>query len=208
MPGPMLQTDALVLARRLPAESFQTLTVFCATHGVLTVLQRVPKKPSPRHLSLDLFDEASLRLETSATGGPWFVHEARLLVRLKGIGRDYETLRHASALATLVTRNPVAAESRPRVAALLREAFAAFAADASPAPVYFKSLWRFARDEGHPLRQQWLPSLSADLRAEAEHLLRTPLAELAAEKSSAAQAEALTRRLENYLAAHTEIRVD
>ena len=207
MPGPTLQTDALVLARHPPAESFQTLTVFCAAHGALTVLQRVPKKPSPAHLPLDLFDEAALTLESSAAGGPWFVREARLLARSDGIGRDYETLRHASALATLVVRNPVAAESRPRLAALPREAPAAFATAAPPEPIYFKSLWRFARDEGHPLRQQWLPSLSAAHRAEAEHLLRTPLTRLAAEKTAAAHAETLARRLETYLEGYTEIHI-
>ncbi len=207
MSGPALQTDAFVLVRRPPAESCQTLTVFCTTHGAFTILQRVPKKPSPSRLVLDLFDEAALMLESSAGGGPWFVREARLLARPAGIGRNYEALRQASALATLVARNPVPAESRARVATLLREAFAAFATDVPPAPVYFKSLWRFARDEGHPLREQWLPSLPPARRIEAEHLLHTPLAGLAAAKDAAA-AEALARRLETYLRGHTELVLD
>jgi hypothetical protein len=204
----MLQTDALVLARRPPAESFQTLTVFCATQGTLTVLQRVPKKASVTQPVLDLFDEAALTLEASAAGGPWFVREARLLVRPAGIGRDYEALRHASALAALAARNPVPAESRERVAALLREALAALAAGAPPAAARFKTLWRFARDEGHPLSQQWLPSLVSEQRADAERLLRTPLAELAAEPGLAATAEVLIGRLENYLRGHTELQMD
>ena len=207
MPGPALQTDVLVLARRPPAESFQLLTVFCATHGAFTVLQRVPKKSSSTHLALDLFDEAVLTLESSAAGGPWFVREARLLARPSGIGRDYDTLRRASALATLVARNPVGAESGPRVAGLLREAFAAFAADVPPALVYFKSLWRFARDEGHPLREQWLFSLNVTSRDEAERLLRTPLVGLAAAQDSTT-ADGLIQRLEAYLRSHTELVLD
>ncbi len=207
MPGPVLQTDAFVLLKRPPAESFQTLTVFCATQGTFTVLQRLPKASAPGRLTLDLFDEAALQLESSRQDGPWFVREARLLHRPEGIGRNYEALRDASALATLVARNAVPAESRGRVATLLREALAAFATAAPPALVYFKSLWCFARDEGHPLREQWLPSLSASARAEAERLLRTPLADLA-DKKDAAAGEALARRLEAYLRSHTEILLD
>jgi hypothetical protein len=208
MPGPVLQTDAFVLARRPPAESFQTLTVFCPTHGTLIVLQRVPKKPSPGRLVLDLFDEASFTLETPRAGGPWFVREARLLARPADIGRDYDALRRASALATLIARNPAPAESRAQVGALLREALAAFASSAPPALVYFKSLWRFARDEGHPVREQWLPSLSATQRAEAARLLRTPLAGLSGDKGAVANAADLATRLEAYLRGHTELLLD
>ena len=52
-----------------------------------------------------------------------------------------------------------------------------------------------------------LPSLSAAHRAEAEHLLRTPLTRLAAEKTAAAHAETLARRLETYLEGYTEIHI-
>jgi hypothetical protein len=207
MPGPALSTDALVLLARPPAESFQTLTVFSAEHGALIALQRVPKKFPPTRTVLALFDEAALTLEGPRGGGPWFVKEARLLSRPEGIGRDYAALRRASALAALAARNPVAAESRAAVAALLRTAFAAFAFGAPPEVVWFKSLWRFARDEGYPLRQQWLPSLPAATSAEVDRLLRTPLANLADAKDSTA-AESLVRRLEVYLRGHTELIVE
>lgn len=208
MRGPVLHTDAFVLARRPPAESFQTLNVFCVAHGALLVLQRVPKKPSPGRLVLDLFDEAAFTLEAPRAGGPWFVREARLLARPADIGRDYEALRHASTLATLVARNPVPEESRAGVGVLLREAFAAFASGASPVLVYFKSLWRFARDEGHPVREQWFPSLSPAQRDEAARLLRTPLAGLAGDPGAATAAADLAIRLEAYLRSHTELLLD
>ena len=77
-----------------------------------------------------------------------------------------------------------------------------------PALVYFKSLWRFARDEGHPVREQWLPSLSATQRAEAARLLRTPLAGLSGDKGAVANAADLATRLEAYLRGHTELLLD
>lgn len=207
MAGETLTTDAVVLGRRLPSDAFQAFNVLSPGHGVLFALQRIPKRPSPTHLALDLFDEVALLLETSNQGQTWFVKEARLLCRHGGIGRDYERLRLASALAALVARNPPHEESRARVHALLRTALAAFAASDRPESVYFKSLYSFARDEGYPVREQWLAGLPAGLRAAAEHELRTPLAELEREKRSETAARFPTM-LENFLRHHTDILMD
>ncbi|MDE3083974.1 MAG: hypothetical protein KGJ37_01990 [Verrucomicrobiota bacterium] len=202
MPGITLQTDALVLLKQPPADAFQNFTVFSAEHGVLAVLQRVAKKNASTSVPLDLFDEAALSLESSNQGRTWFLREARLLSRQTGIGRRYETLRLASALTTLIARNPVPDESRSSVAALLRTAFAAFADAEHPELVYFKSLYCFARDEGYPLKQDWLPRLSAAQRAAAADVLNQPLT---AQTTAAGVVTQLTHQLENYLRAHTDI---
>lgn len=208
MPGPTLTTDAIILLKRPDADAFQTFTAFSPDHGSLRILRRLPKKPSPSHVALDLFDEVSFLLEGAPQGDAWFVKEARLLARHGDIGRNYDTLVLASAFAALVTRNPVPGESRAAVHALLRTAFSAFASSAQPEIVYLKSLYCFARDEGYPVKQQWLASLPADLRAAASHLLRTPLAEL--EKSALPDhtAQALLLRFEAYLRGQTEIALD
>jgi len=207
MPGPTLQTDALVLLKQPPADAFQTFTVFSAEHGGILVLQRLPKKNAPASVALDLFDDVALFLESSNQGRTWFARESRLVTRYGGIGRRYESLQFASTLATLVARNAVPDESRAPVASLLRTAFAAFAESARPDLVYFKSLYRLARDEGYPVKQEWLASLPAAQRAEAERLLATPLATLAAISHPSADppSAVLLRRLEDYLRAHTEI---
>lgn len=208
MPALPLQTDAFVLARRPPTDSFQTFSVFSAEHGALLILHRVPKKASATSVALDLFDEVSLLLESSNQGQTWFVKEARLITRHAGLGRSYATLTTASDLAKLVARNPVHEEGRAAVAALLRTALAALAAGAPPAVVWLKSLYSFARDEGYPVKQQWLPTLPADLRATATHLLHTPLADL--EKSSAEipEAASLAAHLATYLRGHAELHLD
>ncbi|HEY0945183.1 MAG TPA: hypothetical protein VGD81_07935 [Opitutaceae bacterium] len=209
MPGPTLTTDAFVLLKRPPGDSFQSFTVFSPEHGTLLTFQRVPKKPSAAHLALDLFDEVALILDSSNQGQTWFVKETRLLARHGGIGRNYDALRFASALAALVARNPVPEESRSSVAALLRTAFAAFGRSARPDIVYLKSLYVFARDEGYPVKQEWLPTLPAGLRAEVIRLLGTPLAEIEpAVRGGSADAALLQRRLEDYLRGHTEILLD
>ncbi|MEO6874128.1 MAG: hypothetical protein ABI222_04835 [Opitutaceae bacterium] len=212
MPGLPLQTDAFVLLKRPPSDAFQGCNVFSAEHGALLVHQRLPKsaarraptsaKPAATSIALDLFDEASLRLESSNQGSTWFVLETRLITRHADIGRSYDTLRHASALAALVVRNPVHEESRLQVAALLRQAFASFAAGARPDFVWFKSLYLFARDEGYPVKQQWFPTLPSADRDDVAQLLNRPLAD---QTATVAAVTRLQRRLEEYLTGHTEI---
>ncbi|HWA08722.1 MAG TPA: hypothetical protein VG838_04560 [Opitutaceae bacterium] len=204
MPGRLLQTDAFVLLKRPPADAFQSFTVFSAEYGALLVLQRLPKKSAAGPV-LDLFDEASLQLESSNQGQTWFVKEPRLLVRHAMIGRSYDALRFASALAALVARNPVHEESRAAVAALLRSAFAAFETATRPDIVYFKSLYRFARDEGYPVRQQWAAALPAREQTSVAALLNRPLA---GQTSLVGEVARLQRRLEDYLRGHTEILLD
>lgn len=205
MPGLPLQTEAFVLSKRPPADSFQTLTVFSGEHGLLLALQRVSKKTSNATIALDLFDEVSLGLESRNQGQTWFIQECRLVNRHDQIGRSYDTLRLASALAALVARNPVPEESRAEVAALLRQAFKSFAAGARPDLVWFKSLYRFARDEGYPVKEQWFPTLPAVDRSAVATLLNRPLAEQDCAGEVVAR---LTERLANYLRGHTEILID
>jgi recombinational DNA repair protein (RecF pathway) len=206
MPGLPLQTDAFVLLKRPPSDSFQSFTVFSSTHGSLLVLQRVPKKASSNASPpLDLFDEAGLDLESSNQGQTWFVKEARLITRHADLGRSYETLRLASALAALAARNSVPEESRTEVSTLLRQALASFASGARPDLVWFKSLYRFARDEGYPVKEEWFPSLPTADRESVATLLNRPLSEQTANVETVTR---LTLRFEHYLRGHTEILLD
>ncbi len=205
MPAQSLPTEAFVLLKRPPSDAFQGLTLFSGEHGVLQAQQRIAKKSTSTSPALDLFDEVSLILESSNQGRTWFVKEAVLTARHADIGRSYEALQFACALGSLVARNSVHEESRRAVAALLAQAFAAFAAGVRSDIVWFKSLYRFARDEGYPLKQQWFPTLAAADRTAVATLLNQPLAAQTAETAAVAR---LQRRLEDYLRGHTEILLD
>ena len=205
MPAPTLQTDAFVLFKRPPTDTFQSFNVFSPEHGALLVLQRVAKKGAASAVPLDLFDEASLFLESSNQGRTWFVKEARLVTRHPHLGRSYETLVAASALASLVARNPVHEESRVAVARLLRTALASLADGARPDIVYFKSLYCFARDEGYPVKEQWFPLLPDDDRNAVAPLLNRALSEQTAAPELVRH---LQRGLEDYLRSQTEILLD
>jgi hypothetical protein len=202
VPGQTLTTEAFVIERRPPSDAFQTFGLFSAEHGNLLALQRIPRKPSSNHVAPDLFDEISVSLESSNQGRTWFFREARIVTRRASIGRSYDALRFASALASVIKRNNVHEESRANVGRLLRTAFDAFGAAGRPDVVYLKSLYLFARDEGYPVKQEWLPSLSAADRAVATAALGRKLDE---QETSAGDVERIRRSLEAYLGANTEI---
>ena len=202
MPAQRLHLEAFVLTKRPAADPYQAYLIFSGDHGVLHVLQRISKRPAAGHVQLDLFDEAALDLESSNQGRTWFVREARLVRRWAEIGRSYEALRAASAFTLLISRNPVLDEGVAKTAALLRTALAAFATAERPEIVGFKCLYCFARDEGHPVKQQWFPQLTAADRETVAALLNRPLAEQTADADTVAR---LQRSLEEYLTGHTEI---
>ena len=191
-----------MIEKRPPADAFQTFGLFSAEHGNLLALQRIARKPSPSHVAPDLFDTISAMLESSNQGRTWFVREVRIVARRAAIGRSYDALRFASALVAVIGRNPVHEESRPNVEKLLRSALDAFGTAERPDIVHVKSLYRFARDEGYPVKQEWLPSLSAADRAVATAALGRKLDE---QETSAGDVERIRRSLEAYLGANTEI---
>ena len=153
---------------------------------------------------LDLFDEAELWLESSNQGRTWFIKEHRLIQRHTGIGRSYDALRAAAALATLISRNPVSDESRPAIDDLLRSSLTALATGGRPDISWLKALYRFLRDEGYPVKQQWWPELPAADRDTAAQLLNQPLAAQTADVATVAK---ITRQLEDWVHGETEIQL-
>lgn len=205
MPALQLHTEAFVLLKKPPADRFQQFVVLAAGPGVLLCLRRVAVKSASTSVALDLFDETDLWLESSNQGRTWFVREARVLTRHDAIGGSYDALRFASAFATVIARNSVSEDSREPVYALTRQTFAAFATGRRPDVIHLKALYCFARDEGYPVKQDWLRSLTAADRAAAAEALNRPLA---AQTADAAVVARLTARLGDYLRAHTEIMME
>lgn len=204
MPGQQLQTTAFILAKQLSgSDSFEQLTAYAGEHGTLLCLLRTAKKTAPSG-SLDLFDEAELALESSTQGRTWFIKEHRLIQRHDGIGRSYATLRAASLLAALISRNAVPEESRASIMTLLRTSLSALADGGRPDITWLKTLYCFLRDEGYPVKQQWWPDLPATDRETVAHLLNQPLA---AQTADAATVNRLTLRLQTWVSTETEIRL-
>jgi len=204
VPGQTLTTEAFVIEKRPPSDAFQTFGLFSAEHGNLLALQRTSRKPSPSHVAPDLFDTVHVMLESSNQGRTWFMREVSIVARRAAIGRSYEALRFACALVAVISRNPVHEESRPNVEKLLRTSLDAFGAAGRPDAVHLKSLYLFARDEGYPVLQEWIPSLPATDRAVATAVLTRRLSE---QDSAPEDVARIRRSLEDYLRSSTEIMV-
>ena len=210
MPGPLHSTEIHVLAKATHAGDQLILTGLSPEDGLLTTLLRLPRASAPAaNPAPDLFDRLALTLEHgrgSPVGGPWFVREHRLLMRHSTIGRSYEALAAASRLARIITRNPGAQDTRAGIDTLLTRAFAAFARPAArPELVFFKSLYVFARDEGLPLKEEWLPLLPPADRDLAAAALALPAD--APEAPAAVVLARLTQNLASYLAAEHDLTV-
>ena len=212
MPGQQLHTTALVLARQPSgSDSFEQFTVFSAESGLILCLQRLPRPASSSRRApvsrsegpIDLFDQIEVWLESSNQGRTWFIKEHRHLARHTGIGRSYDALKAAAALATLVTRNPVPDDSQERIAALLLQSLGALDQGARADLVWLKSLFCFLRDEGLPVRQHWWQLLPAAEREAATGVLNRAIAE---QDPAAPLVATLTRKLEQWTDAETEIR--
>jgi len=201
MPGPSLQTIAFVLAKQPSgSDSFEQLTVFSGTDGLLHCLRRVRQKTN--EAAIDLFDEVELWLESSNQGRTWFIKEHRFIQRHDGIGRSYDTLRAASAFAALIVRNSVPDESRDSIVSLLRSTLTALSAGGRPDITWLKALYSFLRDEGYPVKQQWWPALSAEDRESAATLLNQPLS---VQTATPALVTKITAQLEKWIQTETEI---
>lgn len=204
MPGQQLQTSAFILSKQPSgSDSFEQLVVFSSERGTLHCLVRAPKTGnSASGGRLDIFDEAELLLESTNQGRTWFVKEHRITQRHEGIGRSYDTLKSAAALATLITRNAVPDESREPITGLLRSSFSALGAGGRPDIVWLKALYCFLRDEGYPVKQDWWPQLAPADREISAQLLNQPLS---AQTADAPTVTKITRRLEEWIKGETEI---
>jgi len=204
MPGRPIQTVAFILTKQPSAsDSFEQITLFSGAEGLLHCLRRQSKGKSVSS-AIDLFDEAEVWLESSNQGRTWFIREHRLIHRHEGIGRSYETLRAAAALAALIVRNTVPDESRESVTTLLRSSLSALAAGGRPDIVWLKALYLFLRDEGYPVKQQWWTGLPEDTRELATGLINRPLAGQTAPPAAVAH---ILLQLERWVRTETEIRL-
>jgi hypothetical protein len=203
VPGLSLQVQGFVLEKSPRGDRFQPLALFSPEQGLLRCYQRISlRNPGP---AIDLFDELSATLTSSNQGHTWFFKELHVDHRHPGIGLRFEALAEASALAALIVRNPVHEEGRARICRLLRETLGALETGAPAAIVGLKALYSFARDEGYPVKEEWLAGLRGSEREHAVALLHTPIASIDADLAD--HAPRILARLRRYLKESTELTI-
>lgn len=172
MPGENINTKGFVLDRSISGEHYLRFALFTQEHGLLNCYQRHSNKNTKTPF-VELFDYASVTLERKDAGNS-FVKEYHPLDRYNAIGKNYQTLLLAAEWTTILTRNlPHASHFEP-IFQLNREALDAFERSKRPDVVLLKALWRLARDEGYPVKQQFWANQPTAQREELATLIHNP----------------------------------
>lgn len=201
MPSKRRSTEGIILSREPAAESYNRFFVFSKDTGLLHCMKRVARKPQQK-AQPDLFDHAILELDAPSNGKVWFLRDYRLIHRPATIGRHYQSLFYGSKFARVLRNNLIHMETFETAFTLFLEALKYWERGRLPEIVYFKSLYRYTRQEGYPIREHWLASLPSDLGGSATEILRLPLRQQDANRS---EIEKVIASLERWLAGHTDI---
>lgn len=170
-----LSLEGVLMARRETAGGFERLDFITAGEGLVSGMRRLSRK-STQTLP-DLFDHCTCELE-GRSGNAWFVHEYQVVRRHGGIGQHYATLREASAWARFVLANAPHMDSTAQLHTMTLQALDAWDRGGPPEVVHLKALYLVGRDEGLPVKEQWLRDLPAPLRQAATTALGTPAQDL------------------------------
>lgn len=198
-----LTAEGIVLNRQRTGENFLHLVFLSPETGIFHAGKRAgttgSKSPQP-----DLFDEATLTFDPprKGTSSLRFIREYRVVRRHERLGTDYATLALACRYARVLTDNPLPDTSAPHLHATLHRALTAWEAGRAPETVYFKALFLFARDEGFPVKEEWMDSLTSGDRGAVSEILRLPAQEIHAETHTSR----LIRLFEKYLHHEHEVR--
>tara|TARA_Y100000588_G_scaffold366664_1_gene432625 strand:+ start:249 stop:866 length:618 start_codon:yes stop_codon:yes gene_type:complete len=204
MAAPARTLQGIVLNREESGEGSLRIRVFSPLEGLVLVYKRLASKRASASLP-DLFDEVELRLSRPRIGGDSvsFVSEWRPLRRRSELARGHSRFETASALSLFYQKNGMHLAEPAPAAKLLADALDSLLEGYSPDAVYLKTLYRFARMEGYPVKEGWWQTLLVEQRQVAAETLNVPLRELVQEKHSIAL---VIESLRLWLNAETELR--
>lgn len=197
------QIKGIVLNAVASGESHRRYTLFSAREGLQSALFRIRAKkgapPAP-----DFFDlvELSLRQPSSITSIP-FAKEGECLILRKRteLGADHNRFLAASGISRLFLDNAIHLLEPASMFTLLENSLDALIAGGNSTIIRFKTLFVFARNEGHPVKQAWMTELDSSMRKSAGIILGKTVAELGDGPEHSSQ---LLQSLSRWLNSETE----
>ncbi len=156
-------------------ESHWRYTLLTAGHGWVAPLRRKPGKRPQRSAPPDLFEYGEIWIPAARSGTPSVLEEFRPVRSHRALAGRPEAFAAAARLANLMRLNLEHSESTEGALRLLLETLEALCTRPRPDAAVFKALYRLARDEGHPVREEWATDLTEANRTAARRLLRQPL---------------------------------
>jgi recombinational DNA repair protein (RecF pathway) len=193
--------EGIVLSRVETGENHLRVSLFCISEGLQVALLR--NKRDKSHPLPDLFDLVELVLQKAQPNGLPFVRESRVLTKRRELALRHDRFQAASDLALLYLYNGRHLLEPQPLFSLLEIALSSLCAGAYPQAVFFKALFLFARKEGLPVKESWLPGLVERDRSIALSVLGHPVA---AEIKVPGELATLVESLRQWLNSETELR--
>lgn len=201
---PLEWTDeVLVLGRETGGEATWRTDCLGLATGRLVIWQRAGTARRGQALAqLDLFDDAEVVASRRDPHAPRFLREVIPHPSAKAqLVANYRAFQAGALWNRWLCRNLPIEHPVPELHSLTRQTWQALNLGHLPALVLLKALFRWARDEGHPVGADWLPRLPTNTRAATTIWLSRPLAEAQADE---AEVQASLDTLRSYLQAHAE----
>ena len=201
MASPSHSIEGIVLGRVETGENHWRFSLFCGSEGLQVALlrKRRVKSPSPP----DLFDQVELVLDKASANGLPFVRESRVLAKRRDLALGHDRFQAASDLALLYLNNGrLLLEPQP-LYNLLEIALLRLCEGGHPDSVFFIALFLFARNEGLPVKESWLPGLAKRDQSIARSVLTQPVG---TECKVSSEIVPLVESLRLWLNSETELR--
>ena len=176
MPPAYQLLTTIVFARTVQGEHYTRYQLFHAEQGPLEALWRKSKQnhaPTPP----DLFQVISVSLNRAGKAKLPFITEYTVEQGYPRLAFSYPALKEASSFTRTIWHNLRHAEFFPPLYSLTQQALEAFEAGVAPELVHFKALYRFAREEGYPVKEQWWSQKTPEERKCIADWIQVPVAE-------------------------------
>ena len=198
--------SGIVLSRDPAGERFLRIRIFDPIFGLKALLFALPGKRRQKTTPPDLFDEVECILKPRKTDASIpFLEDFRTIKSYRELATKPKVFITASEIARFYLKNGShLLDPSPRLE-LLRSSLGSFQRTEFPQVVLLKLYYRFARDEGLPVRESWLPSLPKNLLKETLDMLRLPVDEALVDPDKICE---VLESLKNWMHAETELRVE
>lgn len=200
------ELSGIVLSRDPAGDRFLRIRIFDRTEGLSAALFPVPAKGNKKSSPPDLFDVVECILKpVKAESSIPFVLDFKRVHSFRELASKPIFFITASEIARFYLNNGSHLLDPAPHLKLLYSSLDSFSRVKAPKVVLLKLYFRFAREEGLPVRESWLAGLPSDLHDDALEILKLPVDKTKIVDSKIYE---VLESLKIWMNAETELRVD
>lgn len=190
----IIDTEGVVLRISSLKEKILSISLLTPQRGIITCYQK-RKVQNQINSNIGLFDiiECSLSLKDNSPKG--FLNKHRVIKYHSGIGTHYRKLNLASKWSQFVEKNFIQTTHTEAIYKLSIQTFLALSEEEKPEVTYFKSLYLAIKEEGYPIKEEWVKLLTAEKNQNTKEILSQPIKAQAFPESTVNE---LTQSLESW----------